>query len=46
MALERSLGGENEFVSDSLESYHSAWFQLHEDLLVTLGITREDERQG
>ena len=27
----------------SLESYHTVWFQLHEDLLVTLGISREDE---
>jgi hypothetical protein len=29
-----------EYVSDSTESYHAVWFQLHEDLLATLGIPR------
>jgi hypothetical protein len=27
-------------VTDSTASYHAVWFQLHEDLLVTLGIPR------
>jgi hypothetical protein len=27
-------------VTDSTESYHIVWFQLHEDLLATLGIPR------
>ena len=45
-ALDRSLAGATEHVSDSLDSYHSVWFQLHEDLLVTLGISRGDERRG
>ena len=43
-ALERSLGGDIAYVADSLESYHAVWFQLHEDLLTTLGISRDDER--
>ncbi len=45
-ALQRSLNGEIEYVTDSLESYHTIWFQLHEDLLSTLGISREDENRG
>ncbi len=27
-----------------MESYHTVWFELHEDLLVTLDIDRADER--
>jgi hypothetical protein len=27
-------------VADSTESYHTVWFQLHEDLLATLGMPR------
>ncbi|MGF1598115.1 MAG: transcriptional regulator [Acidimicrobiales bacterium] len=27
----------------SIDSYHTVWFELHEDLLVTLGIDRSDE---
>lgn len=44
-ALERALAGESAFVSDNLDSYHTVWFQLHEDLLTTLGISREEERR-
>ncbi len=44
-ALERALTGDNAYVADSLESYHTVWFQLHEDLLVTLGISRDEERR-
>ena len=44
-ALERALGGDIAYVADSLESYHAVWFQLHEDLLVTLGISRDEERR-
>lgn len=43
-ALERALGGDKASVADSLDSYHTVWFQLHEDLLTTLGISREEER--
>ena len=39
-ALHRARQGEVDHVSDSLDSYHAVWFQLHEDLLVTLGIRR------
>ncbi len=40
-ALARANAGELEFVADGTDSYHSVWFQLHEDLLVTLGRNRE-----
>jgi len=46
IALDRSISGATEQVSDSLDSYHSVWFQLHEDLLVTLEISRDDERRA
>ena len=45
-ALERALSGDIAYVADSLESYHTVWFQLHEDLLVTLGISRDEERRA
>jgi hypothetical protein len=36
--------GENEFFTKPLiDSYHTVWFELHEDLLVTLGIERSKE---
>lgn len=44
-AIDRSLAGESAYVSDNLDSYHTVWFQLHEDLLRTLGISREEERR-
>ena len=39
-ALGRARAGALEELADSLTSYHVVWFQLHEDLLVTLGRTR------
>jgi hypothetical protein len=39
-ALARARSGALEYVTDDLASYHAVWFQLHEDLLVTLGIPR------
>jgi len=39
-ALERAQAGDTAAVTDRTDSYHSVWFQLHEDLLVTLGIPR------
>jgi len=39
-ALTRAESGEQGYVTDHTASYHSVWFQLHEDLLVTLGRTR------
>jgi hypothetical protein len=39
-ALNRAKGGALDYVTDNTSSYHTVWFQLHEDLLVTLGIPR------
>jgi hypothetical protein len=39
-ALARARSGALEHVTDSTASYHIVWFQLHEDLLATLGIPR------
>lgn len=39
-ALGRATAGEWEHLADTTTSYHHVWFQLHEDLLVTLGIPR------
>ncbi|XVQ06295.1 transcriptional regulator [Spirillospora sp. CA-255316] len=39
-ALGRAASGELEYVADDLESYHTVWAELHEDLLATLGIPR------
>lgn len=42
-ALERAEGGAPQWVSDAkLESYHTVWFELHEDLLRVLGRVREE----
>lgn len=43
-ALERLVAGENDwFTKPLIDSYHTVWFQLHEDLLNTLGIERSQE---
>lgn len=39
-ALARARAGALEYVAESTSSYHTVWFQLHEDLLVTLGLPR------
>lgn len=39
-AANRALAGEWEFVSEHPDSFHTVWFQLHEDLLVTIGRPR------
>jgi hypothetical protein len=39
-ALARARAGELDDVADGTASYHIVWFQLHEDLLATLGIPR------
>lgn len=39
-ALGRARSGALEDVTNSTASYHAVWFQLHEDLLATLGIPR------
>lgn len=42
-ALDQAEDGAVEWVSDAkIESYHSVWFEMHEDLLRILGHERED----
>ena len=46
-ALERVRRGEHEwFTGAGVASYHSVWFQLHEDLLATLGVDRSGEARA
>jgi hypothetical protein len=43
-ALSRVQAGELDwFTKPLIESYHTIWFELHEDFLATLGRTRESE---
>ena len=43
-ALAKVLAGELEwFTKPVIDSYHTVWFELHEDLLCTLGIERASE---
>jgi hypothetical protein len=43
-ALEKLLAGELDyFTKPIIPSYHTVWFELHEDLLATLGIDRASE---
>jgi hypothetical protein len=43
-ALEKVCGGAHEwFTKPVIDSYHTIWFELHEDLLCTLGIERSSE---
>lgn len=42
-ALEKAEDGDHEWVSDiRRESYHTVWFELHEDLLRIMGREREE----
>jgi hypothetical protein len=44
-ALDRVERGERDwFTSVRLPSYHSVWFELHENLMATLGLARGGER--
>lgn len=43
-AMHQVDAGDHGYFTDGLESYHTVWFQLHEDLLSTLGIERWTER--
>lgn len=45
-ALEQALAGETSYVTASVDSYQNVWLQLHEDLLATLEIPSDDEKQG
>ena len=43
-ALQRVLAGDTDwFTKPMIPSYHTVWFELHEDLLATLGIERGSE---
>jgi pyruvate,orthophosphate dikinase len=43
-ALERSLAGDQRYVaSPRVDSYHSIWFELHEDLIRLAGRSRAEE---
>ena len=43
VALEKAEDGDAAWVSDAkLDSYHTVWFELHEDLLRILGHVREE----
>lgn len=43
LALERAEDGAIQWVSDvRIESYHTLWFELHEDLLCIMGRTRDE----
>ena len=43
-ALQRVEAGERDwFAKPMIDSYHTIWFELHEDLLATLGIERSKE---
>jgi len=43
VALERAEDGDISWVSDAtIESYHTVWFELHEDLLRIIGREREE----
>jgi hypothetical protein len=43
-ALDRVTGGDLEwFTKPMIDSYHTVWFELHENLLATLGIQRSRE---
>jgi hypothetical protein len=43
-AYDKSLAGDHDFVSGAkVDSYHTVWFELHEDLLRMLGREREEQ---
>ena len=43
-ALDKVMEGQWEYLtSPKVESFHNVWMECHEDYLVTLGISREDE---
>jgi pyruvate,orthophosphate dikinase len=43
-AAERATGGDGAWIaSPRVDSYHSAWFELHEELIRLAGRSREDE---
>ena len=46
-AAERVRSGDTDwFTKPMIPSYHTVWFEMHEDLLCTLGIERGSEDAG
>jgi pyruvate,orthophosphate dikinase len=46
-ALSRAEAGDHRFVAHPMvDSYHQVWFELHEDLLGLLGLSREAEARA
>jgi hypothetical protein len=46
-ALERTRAGDRQWLDRPvIDSYHTVWFELHEDLLATLGRERSQERSA
>jgi len=46
-ALERVMAGDHDwFTKPMIESYHTVWFELHENFLATLGIPRASEAEA
>jgi len=44
-AFDRVMTGDTDWLTrPGIDSYHTVWFELHEDLLATLGRNRADER--
>jgi pyruvate,orthophosphate dikinase len=44
-AHDRVVAGDHAWLTrPTVDSYHTVWFELHEDLLATLGRSRSDER--
>ncbi|WP_084027734.1 MarR family transcriptional regulator [Mycobacterium avium] len=46
-ALEKVKAGETTWLARPIiDSYHTVWFELHEELLVAAGLSREDEARA
>jgi hypothetical protein len=45
-ALSRTMVDHRYLTSPHVDSFHGVWFELHEDLLATLGIERDDSGPG
>jgi hypothetical protein len=46
-ALAKARDGERRFIDDpTTASFHTVWFELHEDLLLTLGKSRGEEEEA
>jgi hypothetical protein len=43
VALQAAQAGDERFVGDpGIDSFHTVWFECHEDFLLTLGLKREE----